>query len=508
MKFRWPWSKDKKNTDNIMSESQKRAYAAAAYNRLVSDWMASSNSADAEMRGPLKVLRNRSRDLGRNNDYVRQFFREVQNNVVGQGIPFQSQVRMKRGGELNEKVNKQIEDLWWEWCKKSNCHAAGDLHFNDIERLAIREVAESGEFFIRLIYQKFGNSKVPLGLELLESDMIDDDFNGISSAGNDIVMGIEKDQWGRRVAYYVKPKHPGDNTTSRTNGNSRSAIRIPAEEIIPLGLIERWPQTRSVPWIASSILRLHHMAGYEEAEVVSARASASLMGFIQTPQGEVRGDDVVNGDRVTDFEPGTIKKLGPGEVMNVPNLNRPSGQLSPFMSFMLKGVAAGAGCSYTTISKDFTGETYSSGRLALLSERDSWKAIQQWMIRNFHQVIFEKWLDMAVLSGAINLEGYEMAPEKYNCPKWMPRGWAWVDPSKEVAAYKEALRGGITNYSKLYAEVGEDLEEMLIQRKHEQDLIKKYGLIFDTDPSVNRYGQGNTNSKPKNDSQDANDVDA
>ena len=416
---------------------------------------------------------------------------------------------MKRGGELNLSLNKEIEDLWYDWCKKKNCHAAGDLHFNDIERLAIRETAEGGEFYVRFIMQKFGTSKVPLGLELLEADMIDDDHNGISDTGNDIIMGVEKDKWGRRVAYYIRPNHPGDNGTGRAaNYNSRSHIRVPAEEIVPLGMIERWPQTRSVPWIVSSILRLHHMGGYEEAEVIAARASASLMGFIQSDQGEVRGDDVHGDDRVTEFEPGVFKYLAPGEKVEIPNMNRPSGQLNPFMSFMLKGVAAGVGVSYSTISKDHSGDTYSSGRLSLISERDSWKSIQQWMIRNFHQVIFEKWLDLAVLSGAIKLEGYELNPEKFNTVKWMPRGWAWVDPQKEVAAYKEALRGGLTTYSKLYAELGEDLEEMFTQRKSEDDLIKKLGLTFDTDPSVNRYGQGNTSNNSKNSPQDADNVEA
>lgn len=505
-KFQWPWQKKKKE---VPAPSGKRGYSAAAFNRLVNEWRAATSTADAEMRGPLKVLRNRSRDLGRNNDYVRQFFREVQNNVVGTGIPFQSQIKMKRGGDLNKTLNKEIEDLWYEWCKKGSCHTAGDLHFNDIERLAIREVAESGEFFIRLVMRKFGNSKIPFALELLEADMIDDDYNGISEAGNDIVMGVEKDIWGRRVAYYIKPKHPGDNGTGKAaNYNSRSHIRVPAEEIVSLGMIERWPQTRSVPWIVSSILRLHHMGGYEEAEVIAARASASLMGFIQSDQGEIRADDVQDQDRVTEFEPGVFKYLAPGETVNIPNMNRPSGQLNPFMSFMLKGVAAGLGVSYSTISKDHSNDSYSSGRLSLISERDSWKSIQGWMIRNFHQVIFEKWLTMAVLSGAINLEGYELHPEKYNQVKWMPRGWAWVDPQKEVNAYKEALRGGLTTYSKLYAELGEDLEEMFNQRKLENDMIKKLDLTFDTDPTINRYGQGNTNSTSKNSSQDADNVDA
>lgn len=506
MKFRWPWSRSNKQVSIV---NQKRAYSAAAYNRLVSDWVTSSSSADAEMRGPLKVLRNRSRDLGRNNDYVRQFLREVQNNVIGMnGIPFQAQVRKERGQELNKDINDAIEDLWYRWTRKEYCHVAAKLGFIDIERLIIREIAESGEVFVRKVRRKFRGSKVALSLEIIESDRVDDDFNGIAENGNEVVMGIEKDQWGAPTAYYIKPYHPGDNSPSRVNGTSRSNIRVPAEEIIHLGLIERWPQTRSVPWIASSIMRLHQMGGYEEAEVISARATASLMGFIQSPEGETRGEGVQNDQRVTQFEPGVYKYLGPGETVNVPNLNRPSGQLDPFMSFMLRGVAAGCGASYETISKDFSKSTYSSSRSSLLSERDMWRAIQGWLVRNFHQPIFEEFLDMASLSGAISLKGYELNPERFQSVKWMPRGWAWVDPAKEVAAYKEAVRGGLKTLSEISAEEGKDFEEQVDQRKREVDLINKKGLVFDTDASVNRYGQGNTNSNPKNNSQDGNTDDA
>ena len=63
-KFRWPWQKKQE----VQTTGNKKAYNAAAFNRLVNEWRASTSTADAEMRGPLKTLRNRSRDLGRNND--------------------------------------------------------------------------------------------------------------------------------------------------------------------------------------------------------------------------------------------------------------------------------------------------------------------------------------------------------------------------------------------------------------------------------------------------------
>ena len=43
----------------------KRAYAAAQNNRLTSDWISQATSADSEIRGSIRVLRNRARQLVR-----------------------------------------------------------------------------------------------------------------------------------------------------------------------------------------------------------------------------------------------------------------------------------------------------------------------------------------------------------------------------------------------------------------------------------------------------------
>ena len=478
---------------------RRRGYAGAMHGRLVTDWVAMSTSMDAEIKGSLKALRNRSRQLGRDNDYVKSFFRECQNNIIGQGIPFQSQIKMERGDSLNEKMNSAVEEAWERWCRKEFCHVAGELSFQDIERLIARAVPESGEIYIRKIRQRFGGSKIPLALEIIESDRIDDDMNGLAANGNAIVMGVEKDTWGRRTAYYVKQRHPGDysvQTIDRT-GNGHTNIRIPADEMIALFVHERPGQTRGVPWLSSAIMRLHHMGGYEEAEVIAARTSASLMGFIESPDGEVRADDVDDDQRVTDFEPGVFKQMAPGERVNIPKLDRPGGQMAPFMSFMLRGVAAGAGASYESISKDYSQANYSSSRLSLLSERDNWRSIQGWLIRNFHQAIFEEFLDMAVLAGVVSLKGYELKPEKYQAVKWMPRGWAWVDPAKEVSAYHQAIRGGMKTLSDIYAEEGKDFEEAMTQVSRERKIMAKYNLVFDTDASINKYGQGLDGNAPK-----------
>ena len=96
---------------------------------------------------------------------------------------------------------------------------------------------------------------------------------------------------------------------------------------------------------------------------------------------------------------------------------------------------------------------------------------------------------MAVLGGALNLPAYETDPDRYRRVRWMPRGWAWVDPAKEVQAYKDAVRCGFKTQADVVAEQGGDLEELLLARAAELQMADELDLMFDTDPhEVNGSG--------------------
>lgn len=464
----------------------RRAYAGAKIGRLLEDWIAGQSSADAEIRTSLRKLRDRSRQLARDNDFVRQVIRTMQNNVVGQGIKLQAQIKRGRGrnaGAMNTELNDQIEMLWKRWQRAEYCHTGGKFSFFDIERLIVSEQVQSGEVMIRIIKRSFGGSPVPLALEVIESDYLDELYNGRHTNGNEIRMGVERDEWGRPVAYHLKEFHPGDTQfAGSVTRESQRHRRIPAEEIMHIFLPDRVTQSRGVPLIASTITRLHQLGGYEEAEVIAARASAALMGFIESPEGEVPYDDVDGSDRVSDFEPGVFKYLAPGERVNVPQMNRPGGQFDPFMRAMLRGAAAGMGVSYESLSRDYSQSNYSSSRLALLDDRDNWKAMQKWLIERFHQRVFETWMEMAWASGALNLPGYEQSPDPYLAVRWMPRGWSWVDPAKEVRAFKDAVRCGFMTQSDVLAASGYDLEETMLRRQREVEMASDMELVFDTNP--------------------------
>jgi lambda family phage portal protein len=170
-------------------------------------------------------------------------------------------------------------------------------------------------------------------------------------------------------------------------------------------------------------------------------------------------------------------------------MNSPNPALDPFMRYMLREVAAGIGVSYESLSRDYSQSNYSSSRLALLDDRDMWRFYQSWFICDFRYRIHKEWLQQAVLSRAIpeiSLEQYGLDRSKFEAVLFKPRGWGWIDPTKEVQAYSDAIKAGLRTQTDVIAETagGMDIEDVLAVRERELRLMKEKGLVFTTSPEI------------------------
>jgi lambda family phage portal protein len=469
-----------------------RMYQSAKPSRLTSGWGTSNTSADSELVSSLVSLRSRSRALIRDAAYAKRAKAIVQNNVIGAGMGLQALVMSTRD-RPREDLNAAIEQAWNEWSEADACHTGGTLHFCDLERAAMGQVFDAGEVLIRKHYRAFGDSRVPFALELIEAERIADEFQAPIpmsqlAPGSTLRMGIEVDSFYRPVAYWLRERHPGELRLGLDR--SDKIERVPASDIYHLRIVERWPQTRGEPWLHGVARKLNDMDGYSEAEVIAARGGASYMATIETPDGEnPLAETAEDGIKEIQLEPGLVTRLNPGEKFNPWAPNRPNTALDPFMRYMLREVAAGIGVSYESLSRDYSQSNYSSSRLALLDDRDLWRVLQLWWIRNFRARLHRDWLQWAVLGKAIaglRAEEYFADPRKYEAARFKPRGWSWIDPTKEVEAYKEAIKAGLTTRADVIAMTGDgrDVEDVDTQRRRELDLAAEQGLEFDTDPEA------------------------
>jgi len=461
---------------------RRRSYAGAIISRLTSDWMSTQASADAEIRTSIKKLRDRSRDMVRNNPYAKQAKRTTQVNVVGSGIKLQSQVQQVRGRKPSEAINRLIEEKWHLWTRAQHCDVAGRHSFHMMEWLATGALPESGEALFRIIRRPFGGSRVPLALEMIESDVLDEEYQGATLARlNEWRMGVEINEWGRPVRYAFLTRHPGDYWFQNAPQKGDKHVFLPAEDVIHLFIPERPQQHRGVPWFHSVMADAHQLQGYEEAAVIRARAGASVMGFVTSPDGELEGDDVEADRRISEFEPGMWKYLEPGQDVTVPNISSPDQQYEMFVKNKVRRFASGFGCSYETLSRDFSETNYSSSRLSLLEDREHWKVIQSYLIENFHNRVFREWLDLAVLAGELPFDDYDSRPERYDTPRWMARGWDWVDPLKEAKAYRQMEQAGYMTKAQIVAKLGGDFFDNLTEFSREQQAASELSVELDRD---------------------------
>jgi lambda family phage portal protein len=465
----------------------RRLYAGAKSGRLA--MVAGTSSSDSELYASLAALRNRARALVRDVVYAKRAKTVVTNNVVGGGVGIQAQV-MNTRGRLFERINTAIETAWDRWSRADSCHMGGRLHFSDLERAAIGEVFEAGECFIRLHFAKVGDSEIPLALELIESERLADDHLIKAPEGAQVTLGIEHDGYGRPLAYYVHRRHPNQLRLG-PNAEPDEILRVPAEQMIHLAIIDRWPQTRGVPWLHAAIARLNQLGEYENAAVVAARIGASKVGFFENPEypGGIADGEEADGTPSMTVEAGEFTQLPPGYKFSSWDPNYPTEAFDPFIRACLRGIAAGVGVSYESLSRDYSQSNYSSSRLALLDDRDLWRVLQQWWIRAFRDPLHRRWLQLAVLSGAIpgiDRSAYAENIAKFEAVKFKPRGWSWVDPTKEVAAYKEAERAGYISKSDIIAATGGglDIEDVIQSRRRELDLLAESGITTDTTEPV------------------------
>lgn len=458
-------------------------YSAARNTRNTAGFGSASTSADMELASSLTSLRNRSRQMVRDSGYARRARSLVVNNVIGPGVGMQAQVKAQRDN-LREPVNASIEQAFAAWAAADSCHTGGALHFHDLERAAMAQVFEAGECFLRVHPRVFGNSQVPVALELIEAERIADGAvePGAVAPGAELRMGIEVDRFGRALAVWVRSRQVGD---IRASGDGY-VERVPAADIYHLRIVTRWPQTRGEPWLHAVVRKLDDMSETTQLEITAARGSAAYFATITTPEADpgLADEQEDDGTSVMALDPLTIQQLAPGEELQFHAPNRPNAQLDPFMRMMLREVASGADLSYDSLSADFSQTNYSSSRLALLSERDVWRVLQQWWIRAFRMPFHKRWLQQAVLARAVNIPVGEYAadPAKFEAVRFKPRGWSWVDPAKEVKAYKEAILGGLTTLTDVIAATGEgrDIEDFITTRKRELQMLADAGIEVDT----------------------------
>ncbi len=289
-------------------------------------------------------------------------------------------------------------------------------------------VEESGECFVRLRYRKPEDGlAVPLQLQILPPEFVPLDRNFVTRKGNVVRAGIEFDQVGRRVAYWMWKNHPGD---PRAIGTTYNALhRIPASEVLHIFEPLEGGQLRGIPRLAPVLLRLKSLDNYDDAVLFRQEVANLFAGFITKPRpdGPPTVDPVTGKPFVTDtdgtpmvaMEPGTMQELLEGEEVVFSDPPSAGDTYVDFMRQQLMAAAAGIELPYELLTGDMADISDRVLRVLLNEFRRRIEQLQFGVyVFQLCRPVRAAWLDAAWLSGAIALPDYQMKRRDYLRTRW------------------------------------------------------------------------------------------
>ena len=482
----------------------KRSFNVAKNNRLNSSFFQISSNINNDIFTDGYKLMLLAREAEKNNPFVLKYLNSMVNNVIGptgfnlsvKGVDYKQE---NKDGKINyiktydEVGNLVVQDGFWDWAKRKNCDLSKSFSLNEICQLSVRLLFRDGEV---LIVKHKGDKKLNkygFSLQLINIERLDRLYNSINTKnGNRIVMSIELDENNRKVAFYIKKINnsviPGLNEKIDTN----NYIRISAEDCIYLYKSKDAEQIRGFSPLVAGLETLEHLDGYQEAELVNARASAGKMGFFIANNEEVNRLDIADkededGNFISEAEPGTYHVLPKGYDFKENNPNYPQSYAS-FIKANLRTVASAFNISYEDLANDRENVNYSSIRAGLVIDREIYKEIQNFLIENMLDDIYDEWLKNAILNKALIFpNGVPISFEKYDKFKnhqFRGRGFAWVDPLKDITASIEAVKFGLSSRKREAEKLGIDLNEVFDELMEEKKLAETKGLNLENTENI------------------------
>ena len=469
----------KRKKARIYNEYLARKYEGADRGRRTAGWITTGGTANAEIAGSKITLRNRSRDLVRNNPYAARGIQVIANNVIGRGI--MTQIKLDMRSEISTK-EKRVNAIWKAWANTTACDFEGIHNLAGMQRLLMRGVVESGDVLVRVrrVNRRFvigDNGRElelpPIQLQVLEGDFIaTNQINRVLDNGNVIIEGVEVDPGGKVVAYHLFKNHPGNININIQN--TFDTVRIDASEILFLYRVDRPGQLTGMPWLSPDILRLRDFDLYEDAQLKRQQCAAMFVAFVHDLEGidddEETKEQTELGEKM---EPGLIEILPPGKDIKLSN---PPGadNYKEYTSVVLRSIATGLGITYESLTGDLSEVNFSSARMGWLEMQrniDTWRA--NIMINQFLSPVFDWFKNSLELIG-------EAAPNAR--AMFTPPKREMIDPSKEVAANKIAVRNGFKTLSEVVRESGADPDVHFTEYESDNEMLDKKKLILDSDP--------------------------
>lgn len=503
-------------------------------------WSPPIISPDSQINGRKDLMDARGLDAVQNDGYLTGAMHTQRDSIVGSQYRLIATPNYEALGateEWSERFQMIVEARFNLMADDTECHfdAAGCMTVTDMIRLGIVGFGYTGEVLAVAEWLPKKNRPFRTAIQMVSPTRLSNPNQGMDT--NNLRRGVERDMYGRPMAYHIRSTFPGDfyayndlpvwkRIEATTNWGRRQVIHI-KEPMRP-------DQTRGVSDMVSVMKQMRMTRKYNDVvlqnAVVNATYAAAIESELPTEAifqsmgaggpgfanmlGEyMKGlTEYVNATDKIAIDGVKMPHLFPGTKLNMKNAGTPGGIGTGFEESMLRHIAAPLGLSYEQFSKDYTKTNYSSARASMA---ETWKFMQsrkKVVADRFATMIYILWLEeeinrpdsMIPLPPNFNFYDPYQRAALTSC-EWIGASRGQIDEMKETQAAILRINAGLSTYQAECARLGEDFRAVFKQRSREQRMMTELGLSFDaqaTKPGANDAQKTVTESNDDEETQD------
>lgn len=469
--------------------------AASRVERGLETWLPQGQSVDAALLPELQTIVDRASDLDRNNAIAAGYLQTARDNIVGSTLilsPRPDTTLLGWDIERARTWSRTTRAQWRTYADARECDACDQDTLIGLTNQMLTGAALKGNALAIPHWIDRPGSGWRTKWLVVDADRLDTPPELAHRA--DIRKGVELDQHGAPVAYYVNRHHPRDYNTSAVDDYVRIPARTPWGRLRVIHLRDKVQAgaTHGRPIFTAVTKELFQTGKYTDAELTAAVVQGLVAAFIESDLGPDQTYELFNSANPAtpeEYWKTALKHAAPtlksGAIINLPlgakmdafAPTRPNSAFDAFLMAVERHIGAGTHIPRELLTKDFSRSNYSNTRAALLEAWRYFKSRRRWLIDAWLTPVYAMWLEEAVDLGRVDAPDYYALQHAYTRARWTFAGRGWVDPTKEATAAQIRMDIGVSTLEEECAEQGLDWEDVLEQRAFEQRRIAEYGLV-------------------------------
>lgn len=493
-------AKEHQAADNLRAATNEY-FRFARRDRRTKAFLPAHRSYDAAIFESWDLMTRRVRDQVANNGLFRRAVQVLTDMAIGPGMltfanPFGPTLTADED-EIEALLSYAMESdhLYEEWAEDpEQFDVAGKLSAYDMHAVAFSECATVGDAILLRCRRRGQNRLTPLCYQILEREQLDCSRDRPATRGsNKIVNGIELDQFGRAIRYWIYDAHPYDHQTHA--GASYKSSPVPASRVLHLYLFHRPSQSVGISWLHAMAQTAFDRDKYLGTELQSAAKAALLMvaAKLQNPEKASLGfeddfsDDYTGGtdgygnpEMALGADPVAVQMKTDESVEVIEPGGRPNSNAEPFIEMLDHDLAAAAGLSFHRLTGKTKGASYSNLRQAVLDDDQHVKPLQNWFGRGLALKIRRQFNREAAASLLTTITPAEFERRERQLQRFdaVGAGREFLDP-REIDGTVTRLRAGVSTLQEVCGSRQRHWIRVIRQKALENKVAARYGVVLD-----------------------------